>query len=205
MNLLVEGLKANNFKRFRSISVCPLCVVSSVGQRNTLSLIKRWSAELWLEDTKAELSEQFSEQPAVQRVLPRFALILMTGILAVQTGVLPYTEEDVINAVNIAIEAWLEAFEAPSDVERAVVELRAEMITNAHRIIHIEETQDNSLKPFAYRDDQYVYMTDEHIKAITSHVSVNQIAKALNEKKSATHKRTQPSESKKRDSGAFKA
>ncbi len=137
----------------------------------------------WLEDAKEELSERFSDNPAVQRVLPRFALILMTGLLAEETGVLPYSKDEVIDAVNIAIEAWQDTFEAPSDVERAVMELRTELITNAHRIIHIEENEDNNLKPIAYRDEQYIYMTDEHIRAISSHVSVKQIAKALNEKK----------------------
>lgn len=135
--------------------------------------------QTWFEETKQELSDLFPENQAIQRVLPRFALILMSGLLAVQTDVLPFTEEEVTSSVHIAIEAWLEAFEAPSDVERAVQDLRSELITNSNRIIDLDDAEDNNLKPIAYRDDKYVYLSDEHIKAITSHVSVKQIAKQL--------------------------
>lgn len=135
--------------------------------------------QAWFEETKKELSELFPDNQSIQRVLPRFALILMSGLLAVQTGVFPFTEEEVTTSVRIAIEAWLEAFDAPSDVERAVQDLRSELITNPNRIIDLDDAEDNNLKPIAYRDDKYVYFTEEHIKAITSHVSVNQVAKQL--------------------------
>ncbi|SIS41720.1 hypothetical protein [Neptunomonas antarctica] len=57
--------------------------------------------------------------------------------------------------------------------------VRAEVITNAHRIIDIDDAEDSNLKPICYSDEQYFYFTNEHMKQITSHVSLMMIGRHL--------------------------
>lgn len=47
--------------------------------------------------------------PEQQRVLRRFALVATAGALAVDFGILPYTEDQVKNCVEIARNQWLQA------------------------------------------------------------------------------------------------
>ncbi|WP_417228257.1 DUF927 domain-containing protein [Amphritea sp.] len=134
----------------------------------------------WFYEALDELKGHFPEGNAVQRVLPRFALIYMTGVLAVKFEILPFTEDEVEEAVLIAIEVWLEAFEARSDVELAAQELRQAVIMNGHRLYPVDD-QDivANQPPLAFTDDHYIYLSDEHIQEITDRVSPTQLGKHL--------------------------
>lgn len=133
----------------------------------------------WFESVLEDLNGQFPKDNSIQRVLPRFALIQMTGEVAIELGVFPCTTEELSESVKSVFNAWLEEFEAPSDVERAVMDLRAEVITNANRIIAIDEAEGSYLKPICYSDEQHLYFTNEHVKQITSHVSPTLLGRQL--------------------------
>lgn len=139
--------------------------------------------EDWHNAVAEELEPLFNRGSAVKRVLPKFALIQAAGELAVEFGLLPFTEDQVQEAVRIAIEAWFESLEAPSDVERAINKLRSAVINDSHRIIQLDGATPASFpEPVCYRNDQYFFFTDEQISAVVGHISPNQIAKVMKEK-----------------------
>ncbi len=54
------------------------------------------------------------------RAIRRFALIEAAGILAVQLGVLPFTEEEIKQAVQVVLNDWLKEVQLLSDVEKGI-------------------------------------------------------------------------------------
>ena len=58
------------------------------------------------------------------RVRTRFALVAHTGIIAVRADILPWSEQQIIDAVKSAYTAWHDQINAVSDVDRGVVAVR---------------------------------------------------------------------------------
>ncbi|MBE9395654.1 DUF927 domain-containing protein [Pontibacterium sp. N1Y112] len=132
-----------------------------------------------MDEIGAELAPLFNKGNAVQRVLPKFALIQTAGEIAVDLGILPYTVEQVQGAVKSAIQAWLEGLEAPSDAERAVNALRSSVIENPQRIHYLRTDYQSSAPPVCYADRNFYYFTDEQIKKVIDHVTPTTVAKTL--------------------------
>lgn len=62
--------------------------------------------------------------PIAKRVRARFALTAYTGIIAIRAGILPWSEQQVMDAAKSAYSAWHERINIVSDIDRGVESVR---------------------------------------------------------------------------------
>jgi len=65
-----------------------------------------------------------------ERVLNRFSWVAYTGVIAVQVGVLPWLESEIIEAVRVAYTAWIRRIQRVSDVDRAINAIKYFILKN---------------------------------------------------------------------------
>lgn len=58
------------------------------------------------------------------RVRTRFALVAHTGVIAIRAGILPWSEQQIIDAVKAAYTAWHDQINVVSDIDRGLVAVR---------------------------------------------------------------------------------
>ena len=101
----------------------------------------------WLQSALAEFHDRFVREanergqklgPAHVRAMRRFAFVAAVGTLACQTAILPFSEDEVIDAVAAVSEAWLTGLPALSEGERALGSLRNYVIRNVAQILNFE-------------------------------------------------------------------
>lgn len=73
--------------------------------------------------------------PAHVRAMRRFALVAAAGVLAVESGVLPFTASDVEEVILAVSEAWLSALPPLVEGERAVKDIADYVIRNGSQIL----------------------------------------------------------------------
>ena len=110
----------------------------------------------WLEEIIDHLHTEFVREAresgrnigqAHARALRRFAFIAAVASMASQFGILPFTEEVVVQSVSAVVEAWLQALPALAEGERAVEAIRDYVIRNRAKILHYESWQQGSCLP----------------------------------------------------------
>jgi uncharacterized protein (DUF927 family) len=74
----------------------------------------------------------------VARVVRRFALVLAAGRLACEAGVLPFSAEEVENAVRLVLKRWLDVH-GHGPMERAVEQLRDFLLRNEARFRDLKD------------------------------------------------------------------
>jgi len=70
-----------------------------------------------------------------RRVIRRLGVVALAGLLAVDFGILPYTREEVVEAVAVVRDMWLRGVCVLSDAERAVRDLKEFIEDNLERRI----------------------------------------------------------------------
>lgn len=96
-----------------------------------------------LDDTYEAISGEVSN-PIQARVLRRFALIHVAGQLAIEAGLLPWSLEELDEAVNFMKERWENALnESTTDLERAIQNLQHFLRRNYH---NFPESNDHSFR-----------------------------------------------------------
>jgi len=99
-------------------------IASTAEGRNGLEDGYQWCMEA--------LSPEFCDAEQ-SRVVKRFALVLLAGICAVQYGIIPLEEEEVIEAVQTICSRWLNSAEPLSDSLRAIEGIRDYLAANSSR------------------------------------------------------------------------
>jgi len=86
------------------------------------------------QQTISELAD-YASNSIQRRVIRRFSLVLLAGWMAVDMELIPFSEDEITEAVTFMIERWLEDIEtSKTDVERAIDRLSAYLRRNYHRI-----------------------------------------------------------------------
>jgi len=86
------------------------------------------------QQTISELAD-YANNSIQRRVIRRFSLVLLAGWMAVDMELIPFSEDEITEAVTFMIERWLEDIEtSKTDVERAIDRLSAYLRRNYHRI-----------------------------------------------------------------------
>jgi uncharacterized protein (DUF927 family) len=88
-----------------------------------------------LEDAKANDAEK--------RVVKRFALVACAGTLACRAGVLPYSEQEALDAVTKVMGLWLRATVLLSDSMKGVTALRDHLNANVQRMQNADSPGQN--------------------------------------------------------------
>jgi putative DNA primase/helicase len=121
-----------------------------------------------------------AETAVAKRVRQRFALVAYTGILAANAEILPWTKEQIIQAVQNAYHTWYVASNVVSDTERGVAAVRDFVLKHASRF----ETDDCKQIPHNragwIRDGMY-HFTSEAFKEACAGMDFVKVKKALRE------------------------
>jgi len=143
-------------------------------------------------DALGQALEDFTEkltpkglQPEQARAIRRFALVLLAGELAIQFGVLPFEDAEILEAVTFARDSWLSAFDNISDVERGIQALQNFIIRNHGSFPNIRNpnARVSNSKAF-YNSDQELYLfNDEQLKAAAGECDPKELVKELRAKK----------------------
>ena len=96
-----------------------------------------------------------------KRALKRFALVAYTGCMAVDAGILPWTKEQVLEAVQMAYKAWHEQLTIVSDIDRGIESIKNFILKNEVRF-QDDEKHDGGYVPSNRagwkRDDMYHFI-----------------------------------------------
>lgn len=109
------------------------------------------------------------------RALTRFALVAAVGGLAVELGVLPFTEDQVLGAVAAASKAWLSALPPLSEAERALDGIRDHVLRYLGQILDFDDWQASRRAPQVTRAIAYegmlLFTKDAFAEACGGHVT----------------------------------
>lgn len=104
--------------------------------------------------------------PIEQRARKRFGLVLFTGHMASKLDVIPWTEDEVLNSVRLAYQAWLSQVRVVSDTDRGLTSLINFILANEEKF----ETYDANYIPRDRagwkRDDRYHFTASAFKQAI---------------------------------------
>lgn len=89
------------------------------------------------------------------RALGRFALVAAVGGLAVELGILPFSEDQVLGAVAAASKAWLSALPPLSEAERALDGIRDFVLRYRGQILDFDDWQASRRVPQVTRAIAY--------------------------------------------------
>lgn len=171
---LMHGLKDEFAKVYGTAGPAFVQVVLDFFQ--TPEALHKWlreaiaSCEAWL----AERAEQRGTPlgKVQRRALRRFAFVLAIGLLAVEAGTLPHTEQEVEDAIDAVIAAWLSVQPSLTEGESALQAIREYAIGNVRNILPLEDwlAQDcpNALLPYVMKGIQkkdLLLLTPEQFKA----------------------------------------
>ncbi|MDO3378117.1 DUF927 domain-containing protein [Geoalkalibacter halelectricus] len=123
-------------------------------------------------------------QPEEVRALRRFALVRVAAELAVDFGILPFSGEEILEAVIFARDAWLASNEVFSDIDRAVMALQTYIVHHHGSFPNTRNKQArvSNCKGF-YNSEQKTYLfTDDQLKAATGGCEPMLVAKALRDR-----------------------
>jgi putative DNA primase/helicase len=119
-------------------------------QGTTAELGKRIQSDL---EKAHRLLPQDSPQE-VARVVRRFALVLVAGQFACAAGVLPFSADDIHNAVQLVLQRWLDVH-GRGPMERALEQLRAFILRNEARFRDKDNTNQIVRDLVGYRDQRH--------------------------------------------------
>jgi putative DNA primase/helicase len=132
----------------------------------------------WSEFDQSIIGETFTA--IASRVRARFALVAYTGVMAAQVGVLPWTEDQIIDATKSAYAAWHDRVNVVSDVDRGVIAVRDFILKNESRFEAPGSNQIPHDRAGWYRDDMY-HFTPAAIKEACDGVDASKVKRALKE------------------------
>jgi putative DNA primase/helicase len=160
----------------------------TAGPEFVRSLLEEYAVNPEFSEALQEEVEKVTEElmvsdlePAQARVLRRFALYQLAGDLAVQWGILPFTEADVTEAILHVRDLWLEGSQEISDTARGLDRLRSFVLRYCGGFVSIRNRTalHTNAKGF-YNPEQNLYLfNDEQLREASGGVDPGEIAKEL--------------------------
>ena len=134
--------------------------------------------------TEKLAQEGFTLQSHQQRALRTFALISLTGQIAVsdEMGILPHTAEEIEEAVMQVLRAWLTNQEFQSEEERAIQRLRDYYQRFQAQFRHCRSNQPELLMSInvpGVEFNGYLYLDNAQFMAACAGLEVQSVARAL--------------------------
>lgn len=137
-----------------------------------------------LEKYAKELTPE-SARPEQARAFRRFAALRVTGELAVQCSILPFTDEDINDAVTHFRDLWLRENQSIGDADRALLKLQSFLIRNHSALPSIRDTDARISNARAFRNPQnnWFLFTDDQLMAATGGSNIKDVVKELRNKR----------------------
>ncbi len=130
-------------------------------------------------DAITEQLAGYAQNSIQRRGLRRFALTMMAGFLAQEMGLLPWTEEEISEAVTFVIERWLENLESSkTDAERAVDRLK-DWIRRYYHAIPDSWSSDIKGPIDGYKHNDYLLLLPDTFRRLCQDVLPSQVANQL--------------------------
>jgi putative DNA primase/helicase len=130
-----------------------------------------------------ELVEQLTEYASnsiQRRVIRRFGLVLLAGILAKEMGLLPWSDEEIQDAVIFMIERWLSNVEtSKSDVERAVDRFTDYLRRNYHSLPYSDDPKIKGAVEGYRHNEEYLLLLPETFRKLCGDVTPTQVGDEL--------------------------
>ena len=136
-----------------------------------------------LEQFTTELTPQ-GLQPEQARAIRRFALVRLAGELATQFGVLPFGDEDILQAVEFARDSWLSTFNGISESDRGIQALQNFIVRNhsAFPSIRNKSAKVSNSKAFFNPETGWYLFTDEQLRVAAGGCEPKDLVRALRSK-----------------------
>ena len=159
----------------------------SLGPRFIQVLLNKYESRESLNDdvrqqwqqTISELAD-YASNSIQRRVIRRFSLVLLAGWMAVDMELIPFSEDEITEAVTFMIERWLEDIEtSKSDVERAIDRLSAYLRRNYHRIPDSNDPEIKGTIDGYKHNGLYVLLLPEVFHQICQDVTPTQVGDEL--------------------------
>lgn len=137
-----------------------------------------------LEKYAKELTPE-SARPEQARAFRRFAALRVAGELAVQCGILPFTDDDINDAVTHFRDLWLRENQSIGDADRALLKLQSFLIRNHSALPSIRDTDARISNARAFRNPQnnWFLFTDDQLMAATGGSNIKEVVKELRNKR----------------------
>ena len=144
-----------------------------------------------LRESLTEALEQFTSeltpqglQPEQARAIRRFALVRLAGELAVQFGILPFADADILEAVTFARDSWLSSFTGISESDRGIQALQSFIVRNhsSFSSIRNKSAKVSNSKGFFNPDNGWYLFTDEQLRAAAGGCEPKDLVRALRSK-----------------------
>lgn len=117
--------------------------------------------------------------PEQARAINRFAAVQLAGSLAAEFGILPFTDEEIADAVKTVVDLSIKHAAGIPDVERALVRLQDFLIRNHAGCPSIKDSNISSPKCFRDSSKGIFIFTDEQLKAACGYDDLQSLAKEL--------------------------
>ena len=130
-----------------------------------------------------ELVEQlagYANNSIQRRVIRRFALVLLAGLLAKEMDLLPWSDDEIQDAVIFMIERWLSNVEtSKSDVERAVDRFTDYLRRNYHSLPYSDDPKIKGAVEGYRHNEEYLLLLPETFRNLCGDVTPTQVGDEL--------------------------
>lgn len=139
------------------------------------SHLEMYAKELTPEDSRPEQARAFR----------RFAAMRLAGELAIESGVLPFEEKEVREAVGHVRDLWLRENRSIADNDRALSKLQSFLIRNHSALPSIRDTGARVSNARAFRNPQsnWFLFTDDQLTAATGGCNIKDVVRELRQKR----------------------
>ncbi|MFT6906007.1 MAG: putative DNA primase/helicase [Oleiphilaceae bacterium] len=159
-------------------SLGPRVIQALLDKYETREALNNDVRQQW-QQTISELSD-YASNSIQRRVIRRFSLVLLAGWMACEMELIPFSEDEITEAVTFMIERWLENIEtSKTDVQRAIGRLEAYLRRNYHSIPESDSQKiKGPIDGYKHRDI-YVLLLPETFHRICEDVTPTQVGDEL--------------------------
>jgi len=156
----------------------PLFIQELLDISDSRSELENSIREQW--DDLVEQLADYATNSIQRRVIRRFALVLLAGLLAKDMDLLPWSEEEIQDAIIFMIERWLSNVEtSKSDVERGVDRFTDYLRRNYHSLPYSDDPKiKGAVEGYRHYED-YLLLLPETFRNLCADVTPTQVGDAL--------------------------
>ena len=158
--------------------LAPLFIQGLLDGFDTKTELEDGIRERWEESV--ERLAGYAKNSIQRRVIRRFALALTAGLLATELELVPWSEDDITNAIVFMIKRWLVNVEmGKSDLDRAIDRLKDWIRANFHKL---PDSTDDKIKSVVdgYRyQGTHITILPEIFRGLCGNVTPSQVANRL--------------------------
>lgn len=134
--------------------------------------------EQW--DELVEQLTDYASNSIQRRVIRRFALVLLAGLLAKDMDLLPWSDDEIQDAVIFMVERWLSNVEtSKSDVERAVDRFTDYLRRNYHSLPYSDDPKIKGTVEGYRHNEEYLLLLPETFRGLCGDVTPTQVGDEL--------------------------